>query len=31
MLSKVEWKVCGADAKNIVSLGSAGFIMQLSV
>ena len=23
-------KVCGADAKNIVSLGSAGFIMQLT-
>ena len=30
MLSKAEWKVCGADAKNIVSLGSAGFIMQLT-
>ena len=30
MLSKAEWKVCGTDAKNIVSLGSAGFIMQLT-
>ena len=30
MLSKAEWKVCGAEAKNIVSLGSAGFIMQLT-
>lgn len=30
MLSKAERKVCGADAKNIVSLGSAGFIMQLT-
>ena len=27
---KAEWKVCGTDAKNIVSLGSAGFIMQLT-
>lgn len=30
MLSKEEWKACGTDAKNIVSLGSAGFIMQLT-
>lgn len=30
ILSKEEWKVCRTDAKNIVSLGSAGFIMQLT-
>ena len=30
VLSKGEWKVCRDDAKNIVSLGSAGFIMQLT-
>lgn len=30
MLTKEEWKECGDDAKNIVSLGSAGFIMQLT-
>lgn len=30
ILSKEEWKVCGTDAKNIISLGSAGFIMQLT-
>ena len=30
VLSKGEWKACRDDAKNIVSLGSAGFIMQLT-
>ena len=30
MLSKEEWRGCATDAKNIVSLGSAGFIMQLT-
>ena len=30
VLSKGEWKACREDAKNIVSLGSAGFIMQLT-
>lgn len=30
MLHKVEILACGNDAKNIVSLGTAGFIMQLT-
>lgn len=30
MLHKKEIKTCGNDAKNIVSLGTAGFIMQLT-
>ena len=30
MLHKEEIRVCGSDAKNIISLGTAGFIMQLT-
>lgn len=30
MLHKEEIRFCGSDAKNIVSLGTAGFIMQLT-